>query len=151
MQLTKEAVAGVVDVYIRAWVGQDPDLITTVFTEDATYHERVMDDPVILGHDGIRAYWRSKVVESQAHISCQLLSLYLDGTTAIAEWEAEFDRPTAHRNCTQQRRDGTVYRPAPPSRDAVPWRLHGTAPRRAVAVRRYGVTVPYHVPHVCSH
>ncbi len=91
MQLTKEAVAGVVDVYIRAWVGQDPDLITTVFTEDATYHERVMDDPVILGHDGIRAYWRSKVVESQAHISCQLLSLYLDGTTAIAEWEAEFD------------------------------------------------------------
>src|SRR6266566_5764358 len=91
MQLTKEAVAGVVDVYIRAWVGQDPDLITTVFTEDATYHERVMDDPVILGHDGIRAYWRSKVVESQAHISCQLLNLYLDGTTAIAEWEAEFD------------------------------------------------------------
>jgi ketosteroid isomerase-like protein len=91
MHLTKEAVAGVVDVYIRAWVGQDPDLITTVFTEDATYHERVMDDPVILGHDGIRAYWRSKVIESQAHISCQLLSLYLDGTTAIAEWEAEFD------------------------------------------------------------
>lgn len=91
MQLTREAVAGVVDVYIRAWVGQDPDLILTCFTPDATYHERVMDDPVILGHDGIRAYWRSKVVESQARITCRLLSLYVDGSTAIAEWEAEFD------------------------------------------------------------
>lgn len=28
---------------------------------------------------------------SQANIRCKLLSLYLDGTTAIAEWEAEFD------------------------------------------------------------
>ena len=50
-----------------------------------------MEAPVILGRDSIRAYWQSKVVESQANISCQLLSLYLDGSTAIAEWEAEFD------------------------------------------------------------
>jgi hypothetical protein len=27
----------------------------------------------------------------QANITCRLLSLYLDGDTAIAEWEAEFD------------------------------------------------------------
>src|SRR2546429_8275369 len=91
MQLTKQAVAEVLDVYIRAWVRQDPDLITTIFTDDACYHERVMEAPVILGRDSIRAYWQSKVVESQANISCQLLSLYLDGSTAIAEWEAEFD------------------------------------------------------------
>ena len=29
--------------------------------------------------------------ESQANITCRLLSLYLDGDTAITEWEAEFD------------------------------------------------------------
>jgi hypothetical protein len=40
---------------------------------------------------GIRPYWQSKVVESQANIECALLSLYLDGDTAIAEWEARFD------------------------------------------------------------
>jgi hypothetical protein len=91
MQLTKQAVSDVLDVYIRAWVRQDPDLITTIFTDDACCHERVMDTPVILGRDGIRAYWQSKVVGSQANINCRLLSLYLDGSTAIAEWEAEFD------------------------------------------------------------
>jgi len=31
------------------------------------------------------------VVRDQANITCRLLNLYLDGDTAIAEWEAEFD------------------------------------------------------------
>jgi ketosteroid isomerase-like protein len=88
--LTKRDVRGVIDVYIRAWETQDPDLIVTIFTPGATYHERVMLDP-IPDREAIREYWQSKVVESQANITCRLLSLYLDGDTAIAEWEAEFD------------------------------------------------------------
>jgi hypothetical protein len=32
-----------------------------------------------------------KVVETQGRTSCELLNLYLDGNTAIAEWQAEFD------------------------------------------------------------
>jgi len=91
MVLTKEHVRGVIDVYIRAWETQDPELILSIFIPDAPYHERVLAEPTILGHDGIRAYWKSKVVEEQANISCRLLSLYLDGETAIAEWEASFD------------------------------------------------------------
>ena len=90
MGLTKQDVRDVIDVYIRAWTEQDPDLIVTIFTPAATYHERVMLDP-IPDREAIRAYWQSKVVESQANITCRLLSLYLDGETAIAEWEAEFD------------------------------------------------------------
>ena len=90
MELTKEHVAGLVDTYIRAWEGQDPDLILTIFTDTATYHERVLEEP-IRNRQGIRAYWQEKVVESQAHINCQVLSLYLDGTTAIVEWEVQFD------------------------------------------------------------
>jgi len=34
---------------------------------------------------------RTKVVESQDRIACELLNLYLDGNTAIVEWEAQFD------------------------------------------------------------
>ena len=90
MALTKDDVRAVIDVYIKAWTEQDPSLITTIFTLCATYHERVMQAP-IPGREAIRAYWQSKVVESQANITCRLLNLYLDGDTAIAEWEAEFD------------------------------------------------------------
>jgi hypothetical protein len=88
--LTKQDVRNVIDVYIRAWVEQDPDLIETIFTDAATYHERIFEAP-IKDRSGIRAYWKAKVVESQANIKCELLNLYLDGNTAIAEWEAEFD------------------------------------------------------------
>ena len=90
MALTKENVRDIVDVYIRAWVERDADLIETIFTDTATYHERVFEAPIQDRH-GIRAYWKAKVIESQANIKCELLNLYLDGNTAIVEWEAEFD------------------------------------------------------------
>jgi SnoaL-like domain len=90
VELTKQEVRDVIDIYIRAWVGQDPDLIVTIFTNAATYHERVLEAPM-RDREGIRAYWQAKVVESQDNIKCELLNLYLDGDTAIAEWEAEFD------------------------------------------------------------
>jgi hypothetical protein len=88
--LTKQDVRDVIDLYIRAWVEQDADLIQTIFTDTATYHERVLEAP-IRDRQGIRAYWKSKVVESQSDIKCELLNLYLDGDTAIVEWEAQFD------------------------------------------------------------
>jgi ketosteroid isomerase-like protein len=90
MALTKPEVRDVIDVYIKAWETQDPDLIVTIFTEQATYHERIMGEP-IPDREAIRRYWQDKVVGAQANISCRLLNLYLDGETAIAEWLAEFD------------------------------------------------------------
>jgi hypothetical protein len=90
MELTKQDVQDVVDTYIRAWVEKDPDLIVTIFTDTGTYHERVLEAP-IENREGIRHYWQAKVVECQDHITCKLLSLFLDGNTAIVEWEAEFD------------------------------------------------------------
>jgi hypothetical protein len=88
--LTKDDVREVLGVYVKAWETQDPSLIVTIFTPAATYHERVMEDP-IPDREAIRAYWQSKVVKAQANITCRLVNLYLDGDTAIAEWEAEFD------------------------------------------------------------
>lgn len=90
MSLTRQHAREVIDIYIKAWETQDPGLIVTIFTPAATYHERVMGDP-IPDREAIRAYWQSKVVESQANISCHLRNLYLDGDTVIAEWVAEFD------------------------------------------------------------
>ena len=90
MGLTRGHVREVLATYIRAWETQDPDLIVTIFAPSTTYHERVLAEP-IPDREAIRAYWESKVVGAQANITCDLLSLYVDGDTAIAEWLAEFD------------------------------------------------------------
>lgn len=90
--LTRDHVRGVIATYIKAWETQDPDLIVTIFTEGATYGERVLEDP-IPNREAIREYWESKVVGAQANITCELLALYVDAgeSTAVAEWEAVFD------------------------------------------------------------
>jgi ketosteroid isomerase-like protein len=90
MGLTRGDARKVLDIYIRAWETQDPDLIVTIFTPGATYHERVLAEP-IPDREAIRRYWETKVVASQANITCELLNMYLDGETVIAEWEAQFD------------------------------------------------------------
>ncbi|MEB3067720.1 nuclear transport factor 2 family protein [[Mycobacterium] vasticus] len=85
-------VRATIDTYLRAWMTQDPDLIVTIFTDDAIYHERVLGEP-IRGRAGIRDYWQTKVVDGQGDIDARLLNLYTatDGKTVIAEWEATFD------------------------------------------------------------
>jgi len=80
----------VIDTYIKAWVTQDPDLITTIFTDDAIYHERVLAEP-IRGRAGIRNYWEAKVVGGQANIVVELRAVYRDSDNVIAEWDATFD------------------------------------------------------------
>jgi len=89
MSLAPQDVRRLIDSYLQARTTQDPDLILDVFTLTATYHERVFGQP-IHDHAGIRDYWRTKVGEEQANIQAELLNLDLDGTTAIAEWEARF-------------------------------------------------------------
>jgi ketosteroid isomerase-like protein len=88
--VTRQDARAALDTYIRAWTGQDPDLIVTIFTPSATYHERVLQEP-IPDRAAIRHYWETKVVRDQANITCELLSCYVDGDTVIAEWLAEFD------------------------------------------------------------
>jgi ketosteroid isomerase-like protein len=88
--LTRQEAHETIAVYIKAWQSQDPDLIVSIFTPDATYHERVLQEP-IPDREAIRRYWVDKVVQSQANITCELRNLYLDGDTVIAEWDADFD------------------------------------------------------------
>lgn len=88
--LGKDDIRKVIDIYLRAWMTQDADLVDTIFTPDATYHERVLEEPM-RHRAAIREYWRTKVARQQANIHAELISLYVDGTTAVAEWEARFD------------------------------------------------------------
>lgn len=67
-QLSKATLMAVLDVYKTAWEQQDSGLILTIFTEDAVYHERVLQEPM-RGHEEIAAYWQEKVVKGQGRIS----------------------------------------------------------------------------------
>ena len=90
MSLAKQDVRKLIDIYLRAWTTQDPDLILTSSPRPRPTTSGSWQQP-IRDHAGIREYWQTKVVEEQANIQAELLNLYLDGTTAIAEWEARFD------------------------------------------------------------
>jgi len=76
----RDVVERLVKIYADAWVNQDPEKIITIFTKDAIYHERVLEKPII-GHEQIKAYWQSKVVEEQSDIKFKLLNIYIDGDT----------------------------------------------------------------------
>lgn len=86
--MTKEEATKLLNIYGKAWVTRDPDLITTIFTSDATYNDP--HEPENIGIDAIRQYWLSKVVEGQKDISFDLKHVWVDGENVIAEWHAQF-------------------------------------------------------------
>ena len=88
--INKDMALQVINIYQEAWVKKDPDKILTIFTEDAVYHERPLEEPFV-GHKGIKKYWIEKVVNSQDNIKFKLLNLYIDRNVCIAEWEVTFD------------------------------------------------------------
>lgn len=88
--LTREFVHNVLETYGKAWETKDPNLIVTIFTEDATYHEKIMG-PSMRGRKSIKRYWRNRVVAGQDNIEFKVLNFYIDGNVVIAEWEAYFD------------------------------------------------------------
>ena len=87
--LDKKEVEKVIGVYADAWVNQDVKKVLSIFTDDAVYHERVLEKPYV-GHTEIGGYWQGKVVTEQSDIHFKLLNLCIDGNTVIAEWDANF-------------------------------------------------------------
>jgi ketosteroid isomerase-like protein len=85
----RSALLEIIEIYKESWEQQDPQKILTIFSEDAIYHERVLEEPM-RGHKGIAQYWQTKVVEGQREIKFKLLNLYIDNPTGIAEWEVFF-------------------------------------------------------------
>ncbi len=77
-----------IEVYGKAWETRDPELIVTIFTEDATYNDP--KEPENIGREAIRQYWVTKVIGEQTDIKFDLRHLWVDGDTVIAEWHATF-------------------------------------------------------------
>lgn len=86
--MTKEEAIKLIEVYGRAWETRDPELIITIFTDDATYDDP--HEPLNNGRDAIYAYWVSKVIGEQDDIHFKLRNVWLDGENVIAEWDAKF-------------------------------------------------------------
>ena len=88
---TRPVFEQLIAVYKDAWEKKDPKKILEVFCPDASYHERVGEEPY-RGHAGIEKYWNEKVVATQDNINFSLKNLYVTGSIGVAEWEAYFDR-----------------------------------------------------------
>ncbi len=86
--MTKEQATSLIETYKKAWITQDPELILSMFTPDATFNDP--SESAAVGHEGIRQYWTSKVVEGQKDISFTLKNVWVDGNTVVAEWDASF-------------------------------------------------------------
>lgn len=86
--MNKDQAIRLLNIYGKAWVTRDPELIISIFTEDATYNDP--REPENLGRDAIKKYWITKVIGEQKDISFDLKNVWIDKDTVIAEWYAEF-------------------------------------------------------------
>jgi len=86
--MTKKEAIELINIYGKAWETQDIELISTIFTEDATYNDP--KESKNIGLNAIREYWKYKVVEEQKDIKFELNNVWIEGDTVIAEWHATF-------------------------------------------------------------
>jgi limonene-1,2-epoxide hydrolase len=86
--MKKEQATRLINIYGEAWQKQDPELILTVFTQDASYNDP--KEPENFGHESIRKYWISKVQGEQKDIHFKLLNVWVDAEIVIAEWNVKF-------------------------------------------------------------
>jgi len=91
----EQLLAQLMEDYRRAWEGRNADLVVSLFTEDATYHENPFGEPVV-GRAGIRRYWE-QAVGSQRDIRFRWHPLSSPGNLPVVEWEAEFTRMDSGR------------------------------------------------------
>lgn len=78
-----------IGTYGAAWANQDTNLALSVFSDTALFQECVLEPP-LKGHEEIRTYWEQTVCKKQKNIRFELLNLFVDGDTAIAEWDVVF-------------------------------------------------------------
>lgn len=74
--MTKERALELLEIYGRAWETRDPDLIVTIFSENATYLDPA--EPENIGREAIRHYWQYKVVGEQEDIKFKLKNCWID-------------------------------------------------------------------------
>ena len=86
--MKKEDAVKLIEIYGKAWETRDPELIITIFTEDATYFDP--KEPLNTGRDAIKQYWITKVIGEHDDIKFTLKHVWVDEDSVIAEWHATF-------------------------------------------------------------
>jgi ketosteroid isomerase-like protein len=91
------ATAGeLLETFGRAWQTFDGDLIVSLFTEDAEYHEDPFTPPLV-GHNAIRAYWLDGAATT-AQVEFTVERHWVSGDTVLAAWHAGYlERATNER------------------------------------------------------
>lgn len=85
-----------IDTLGRAWETRDAAAAADLFTEDATYHENPLDEP-LRGREAIRRYW-ADLPRAQEDIAVRFEILEVTAQTGVARWTASFKRlPTGQR------------------------------------------------------
>jgi hypothetical protein len=91
--ISRTLVKKVLELYGKAWVDRDPELIPQIFTPGAVYTEWAFG-PVYTGHKEIMDYWKRKVVGEQTNIEFKLLDFYIDRgerEIVVAKYETWFN------------------------------------------------------------
>lgn len=86
--LERKNVIKLINIFGKAWMNKDPEMIPKIFTNDARYYEYVLKKPIV-GHAGIKKFWKD-MVHKQRDIRFRLLNLYIEKNTAVAECEVSF-------------------------------------------------------------
>ncbi len=72
--------------YVRAWETGDEDLLSSLFTEEATYRSGPFRD-ALTGQAEIRRYWRDSA-GGQSDVHVRIGAPYIDGARVAVEWWA---------------------------------------------------------------
>lgn len=86
--MTRETARKLIEIYGLAWETRNPDLIVTIFTDEATYNDP--KEPLNVGKEAIRQYWVTKVIGEQDDVKFIMKNLWVDQNEVIAEWHATF-------------------------------------------------------------
>jgi len=89
--LTKEKVNNWLRNYGHAWEAGDFESVTSLFSEDAVYHEDPFDEPMV-GHNKIRQYWKDGATDSQEKVTFKFELWTIDDDQCFAHWCARFTR-----------------------------------------------------------
>jgi nuclear transport factor 2 (NTF2) superfamily protein len=73
-----------IEAYRQAWESRDPEAAAALFTADATYRDRIFDEPHH-GPDGVAAYWGG-VTAAQSEVRVRMGRPFVDGNRVAVEF-----------------------------------------------------------------
>ena len=74
----------------RGWEGRDPDIVLSLFRDDAEYREHPFADP-LSGSNAIRARW-NELAAAQLNVEFDAERIWVSGRTVLASWHAAYTR-----------------------------------------------------------